>query len=251
MLLVIPVTVADQHLAKPLLSLMVKLGGVRPHKILFEFSQTVPGEMRKEIEELGAQCGQTFSRELKTTDERGWPRSANSIFSETALHVFEDRSYGEASWYFFELDNTPMCRDWVQKLQDEYNLAKMPCMGVINRTMRGSGELRKQAGSHLVGTAIYPVDFWTRVKLCRHINSLPDPWDVALQWEVAPISHPTDLIQHSWGTHKYAKKGARIECKPVTDRPGNDEYANPVSPRAVVVHGCKDGSLAKIVEDKL
>jgi hypothetical protein len=251
MLLVIPVTKADQHLAVPLLSLMVKLGGIRPHKILFEFSQTVPGELRKELEELGAQCGEVISRELRSTDERGWPRSANSVFSETALHVFTEKGYGEPAWYFFELDNTPMCRDWLGQLQTEYNLAKMPCMGVVNKTFRGTKELRKQDGNHLVGTAIYPVDLWSRVKLCRHINTLPDPFDVAMQWEVVPMSHDTVLIQHSWGTHKYVKKGARIECKPVTDRPGNGDYANPVSPRAVVVHGCKDSSLAKIVEDKL
>jgi hypothetical protein len=251
MLLVIPVTKADQHLAKPLLSLMVKLGGVRPHKILFEFSNLIPGELRSELHELGAQCGEIFSRELKTTDERGWPRSANSIFCETALHVFTEKSYGEASWYFFELDNTPMRRDWAGQLQTEYNLAKMPCMGVVNKTIRGTATLRKQDGSHLVGTAIYPVDMWSRVRLCKHLNMLVDPFDVAMQWEVVPISHHTDLIQHSWGTHKYSKRGARIECKPVSNRPGCEDYANPISPRAVVVHGCKDSSLAKIVEDKL
>jgi len=250
MLLTIPVTKADQHLAKPLLSLMVKLGGIRPHKMLLEFSQTVPGEVRKELEELGAQCGEMYSRELKTTDERGWPRSANAVFNETALHVFEDRSYNEAAWYFFELDNTPLCRDWVQKLQDEYNLAKMPCMGVVNKTVRGVGPLRKQDGTHLVGTSIYPVDLWTRVKLCKHLNTLPDPFDVAMQWEVVPMSHHTELIQHNWSTAKYSRKGARITCSPAGSN-GSADYANPVSPRAVVLHGCKDSSLAKLVEEKL
>ena len=251
MLIVIPVTKSDQHLAVPLLSLMVKLGGVRPHKILFEFSSLISGDLRSELHELGAQCGEIFSRELKTTDERGWPRSANSVFSETALHVFEEKSYGEKSWYFFELDNTPMCRGWVQKLQDEYELARLPCMGVVNKTIRGTAELRKQDGSHLVGTSIYPADLWSRVKLCRHINMLTDPFDVVMQWETVKISHHTELIQHSWGTHKYSKKGARIECKAVANRPGSSDYANPGSPRAVVVHGCKDSSLAKLVEDKL
>lgn len=250
MLLVIPVTKADQHLAKPLLSLMVKLGGVRPHKILFEFSSVIPGGLRKELEELGAQCGDTFSRELKTTDERGWPRSANSVFSETALHVFEDRSYGEAAWYFFELDNTPMCRDWVQKLQDEYNLVKLPCMGVVNRTMRGTAQLRRQDGTHLVGTSIYPVDLWSRVRICKHINSLPDPFDVVMQWEVVPMSHNTELIQHSWNSKGYKLRGARITCSS-TGKHDSSEYANPVSPKAVVVHGCKDSTLAKIVEGRL
>jgi hypothetical protein len=251
MLLVIPVTKADQHLAKPLLSLMVKLGGVRPHKTLLAFSRTIPEETKKELEELAGQCGELISYTMKSTDERGWPRSPNSVFSELALHVFTTRdSHKEAAWYFFELDNTPMCRDWIGQLNTEYHLAKMPCMGVVNKTMRGTAELRRQEGSHLVGTSIYPVDLWNRVKLCKHINSLSDPFDVVMQWEVVPMSHHTDLIQHNWNTVRYLKKGPRVQCSS-TGKHDSSEYANPISPRAVVVHGCKDGSLIKLVEDKL
>lgn len=251
MLIVIPVSTADQHLATSMLDLILKLGGVRPHKILLAFSQLVSSEKKKELEGVAAQCGELTSMTLKGSDERGWPRSANSIFSELAMHVHTDRSHGEQFWYFMEADNTPMCRDWADKLAAEYRLAKMPCMGAINKTMRGGGENRRQDGHHLVGTAIYPVDLWTRVRLCKHINMLPDPFDVAIQWEVVPISHNTELIQHNWSTCKYTKRGARVVCQSSTDRPNHDDYANPISQKAVVVHGCKDGSLAKLVEEAL
>ena len=251
MLLVLPVTRADSKLAKPLLSLMAKLGGIRPHKLVLAFTKTIPEVERKEIEAEAAPCGDVTSITLATTDERGWPRSANSVFSECARTVFQNNGWNEPCWYFFEADNTPMCRDWLAQLQAEYNLAKMPCMGVVNRTMRGIGTAnRHQDGTHLVGTSIYPTDLWKSVKLCKHINLLTDPFDVAIQWEVVPKSHNTELIQHNWNSLRYKRSGVRISCQS-TGNYDSTEYAQPVRAKAVVVHGCKDGSLIKLVEERL
>jgi hypothetical protein len=249
MLLVFPVTGADYQLADITSKLVVQLGGVRPHPILAVFAASCPADARKKIERtLVSATDRLFVHELETKDERGWPRSANSVFAEVARVVFDNKGYGEKCWYFFEADNTPMRPNWATLLEREYLLARMPYMGVKHVTHRGVGPARREAGFHMVGTGIYPADFFQSCRMAKHITSVVDPFDVAIQWEVVPKMHHTDQIFHNWSSHKYTlnAKKREITCRAFREGVG---IANPIPLDHLfsVVHGCKDGSLAKLV----
>jgi len=248
MLIVYPVTIADFKLAELNTTLIGRFGGIRPHKLLMVFSESCPSASRKKIEKiLSTVSDDVFSHDLETRDERGWPKSANSVFAEVARVVTENGCYGEKGWYFMEADNTPLRAEWANLLDREYKLARLPYMGVKHITHRGIGPARREAGYHMVGTGVYPADFFYSCRLAKHLTSISDPFDVALQWEVVPQMHPTDQILHNWSSHKYEKgRDGVITCRAFREGVG---ITHPIAPDHIysVVHGCKDASLPKLV----
>lgn len=248
MLIVYPVTGADYKLAELNTALISKFGGIRPHKLLMVFAASCPSASRKRIEKtLSTVSDHVFSHDLETRDERGWPKSANSVFAEVARVVSERGAFGERGWYFMEADVTPVRQDWANLLDREYKLARLPYMGVKHVTHRGIGPFRREAGYHMVGTGIYPSDFFYFCRLAKHIPAIVDPFDVAIQSEVVPKMHHTDQILHNWSSHKYVR-GADgvITCRAFRAGLG---ITNPIPPDHIfsVVHGCKDASLPKLV----
>ena len=128
MVIVLPVTIADYKLAYPLVKLINKLGGVGNHLLLLAFSDSCPRDARSQIIE---EVPYAKVLDLMTKDERGWPRSCNSIFAELAETIEFNKGYGHTCWYMFEADNTPMCPRWADKLYDEYVAAHKPYMAVL------------------------------------------------------------------------------------------------------------------------
>lgn len=58
-------------------------------------------------------------------------------------------------------------------------------------------------------------------------------------------------MQHNWKTRNYRRKASRI-ISDNFDMPHPDLHTNnPIAPDAVVCHGCKDGSLARLILDEL
>jgi hypothetical protein len=254
MLLYVPVTKADYHLAAPLFRWMNKLGGIGEHPMVLAFAATGVPDVEAEIirREAHALSPKAYPITMGNHPELGWPRSPNFIFQEAATYALNNRAHGQNCWYFYELDNVPLREGWLDDLQAEYDYRERPCMGVINNTFRGP-KGGKLSGQHLVGAGIYPPSYFTKARICRHLHLLADPFDVALQEETVPMTWNTKLIQHNWSTHKYAYDATKehFVCEPSTDRSTSREYATPVSmkPRGpLVVHGCKDVTLIRGLE---
>lgn len=257
MLLFIPVTRADCHLAAPLLNLMLELGGIGKHSMVIAIAhEGVSGADTEVILSKAAKLGpKVYPITMNPTVEYGWPRSPNLIFQEAAIYVANQAAYGEKCWYFFELDNCPLKEGWLDTLQQEYDAGGKPCMGVINKTMRSkrANGGQYQDGEHLVGTGIYPPNIFLMASICRNLHVLHDPFDVALQLQVVPMTHGTTLIQHNWSTKNYHHVGGGntvAVCETNTSRHTSKDYATGVNlgnPSPVVVHGCKDTSLIQLV----
>jgi hypothetical protein len=58
--------------------------------------------------------------------------------------------------------------------------------------------------------------------------------------------HATKFIHHHGRTHNYRREGDMIVCDD-KDMPDGISYNGPIPPEAVVVHGCKDGSLSRLL----
>jgi hypothetical protein len=102
----------------------------------------------------------------------------------------------------------------------------------------------------MVGAGIYPPDIFNRARVCRHLHLLPDPFDVAIQTQVVPMTWNTKLIQHNWSTKSYKLEGNKAVCESSTARPTSKDYAQPVNlgPNGpCVLHGCKDTTLHRII----
>lgn len=182
---------------------------------------------------------------LVVENEMGWPEAANHLFYESAKEVAR-LNFG-MPWYFMEADVTPLRPGWLDALKQEYEVGGKPYMGVINKSRwlnrEGKQEIR---GRHMVGTGVYPADFLERSKLIHEVDIIP--WDVAIGAEVVPETHDTLLISHHWGCHK-ARRGedGLIYCDSID--PTKEYNAGVILPDAVVVHGIKDGSIDKVLDE--
>lgn len=137
-------------------------------------------------------------------------------------------------------------------------------------------EYMEQEDTHMVGMGIYPFDYIYRSgpqasaadgrPVLHNVNILwkfPDskePFDITCQNYHRPC-HNTKLIKHLWGTKNYALSGNDISCEDVNVpktyklKQGSNMLRDIQLSNAgihslegaVIVHGCKDGSLADLV----
>jgi hypothetical protein len=225
----------------------------------------------------GFQCA-IFARLEIENEARVFAEQIKPLFSNLDIHIIDFHSNGatEAAakhfravaqtvsekytagpWYFYELDNTPIQIGWLSKLQREHHESGKAHMGAIVPTRGFSimqdGSLKPSFGDpHMVGTGIYHHAMGALSPNIGQLDrSMPwagplEPFDIRLRYEVVPHAHNTILIQHNWNTGNYRVENGQIVCDDLSGDV-NLSHAKPYDGHAVVVHGCKDGSLAKLV----
>lgn len=248
--LFIPVSTADAHLLPTMADVITHLGPNHGHSLFVVYEQEVSGtEVEGFCKKMQGLFDAVESIQV-TTPRKGWPVGANQMFRETAKVA---ATKGEA-WYNFELDNTPTRSGWLTTLEKEYHREQKPFMGAVVPTrgfVQRGDELQPQTfGEHMVGTGIFPPGFAAASVKLPYVDRRMmwgdiEPYDIAIRFETTPFAHPTALIQHNLRTINYRKEGDQIVCD--NDPKNSQSHAKPVHPQAVVVHGCKDGSLAKLI----
>lgn len=180
--------------------------------------------------------------QIPTQEEIGWPESSNHMFYNTAVYVAN--KYPNHAWYFMEADTYPLIASWWETMKEEYEDAGKPYMGVVSDTVRGSVKTGEYwvAGKHMTGTAVYPADFLQR---CSEIQYLMrEPWDIEIGPKILSEVHDTKLIAHRWSSSGYYYKDGVIHItKSKATSKFSAAHVQPIQPEAVVVHGCKDGSI--------
>jgi hypothetical protein len=248
MLLVIPVSASDASLIDPVSKVISCFGPYPLHQLLVVGSAS----NWDRVNELSSKLGPLFKSvgTYKIPGEvTGWPKGPNHYFRATVSHLFEN-SMLDQPWYWFELDNTPLKPGWLDSLQVEYNLQSAVYMGVKHPTFYvDPNDNLVVRGHHMCGSGVYPKDFVGRSVLWRYDEGVA--FDIWIQWEVVPSLHDTHLMQHNWKTQNYRRENGAIVCDPVEVPHPELVFNLDVREDAVVLHGCKDGSLARIVLDDL
>jgi hypothetical protein len=184
-------------------------------------------------------------------EDMGWPTAANWMFYETAKYL--DKVENADPWWWFEPDCCPLVPGWLDRCNEAYEIGGKPYWGVVNTTRfrnRETGE-RIERGTHMVGSGVYPADFF---KTCKAVHFLSEtiPFDLEIQDEVVPQCQPTMNIFHAHNTCRYKVVNGEVIGEDI-ERP--DRIASyggrPIWAEAVVVHGCKDDSLYKIDFERL
>jgi hypothetical protein len=115
----------------------------------------------------------------------------------------------------------------------------------------------------IVGSAVYPPNFLdfcpsaqslsTYNLAYKNAGSIPEPWDVRCRWNFMAIGRDTPLIRTYWKSVNYQWKDGKIvffaedpEAQAVQGVTCPDRV---ISSQAVVIHGCKDGSLHKMAQE--
>lgn len=149
----------------------------------------------------------------------GWPGEANRMLL-AALRFAEARN---APVLFLEPDGVPLCPDWFERIQKEYEFCGKPFMGGYVPT----------PPPHMTGIGVYPANW-------RHyapsLARVPDSagWDTWCAEDVNPHAHFTPLIQHVFRRHE-----------PGWSIPG----LNALDKRAVIFHQDKYGKLIRLLDE--
>lgn len=247
MLLVLPISRFDFPRVAKLAEVFGKLGGLSEQEALvvsIEDNGDLAEEYAALLRPLFKKVGVKLFGGMCPT---GWPMACNFYFAQTARYLEFERGLQEP-WYFFEADTVPLRPGWFDALVTEYNQSGKPFMGVRQETLRRNPETNVVVveGHHMVGTGIYPPDLSNFSILYKAVG--PDPWDVLCQWEIAPRMHPTELIQHNWGTANYRMGyGGAVVCEDHVASPWGISHAKALRPDAMLLHGAKDDTLADLV----
>jgi hypothetical protein len=247
----IPVSNHDKHLLPTFVKVLQHFGGLEEATICFFTTPSAKAEAHEAAAALNATV-HTFEVDFAG----GWPVASGAQFAAT---VFTIPNIGwNGPWLWMELDMLPVKRGWVQAIRNGYTLCGSPFMGnVVPTAWVEEGKLVvKEDDLMMMGCGVYPANMDRDQRFRPLLSDLVKPadrnphtpFDFYLRHAMnqAGIAN-TMLIADMWQTHEYKRTGKGITCKPVPlDKPRR-ERGGLVPPEAVLVHGCKDGTLAELL----
>jgi len=250
-LIIIPISASDAHLLPDFTKNLLHFGPINSanpegpkHGIRIVPTYSVRELGTKLANDLAPICSDIVVDPLDCDPIGGWPNACNVHFIKAYTALW--RAKIERTTWWFEVDNTVDREDWVNLTSAEYMQARKPFMGAVVPTYgtRADGTV-VTSGKHMVGTGIYP-NWWARDP--KVWMSMPGnvPFDVYLQDMIVEQCHPTLLIQHVGRTQNFTRRGHHIIYDDKL-MPEGISYASSIRPEAVVIHGCKDGSLARLL----
>jgi hypothetical protein len=258
MILVVPVSQTDDEVLEDFVNVFNLFGPYPGHDLVVVSrprDHILARETYRRIEhnfERGCKIHHTFDIDGRL----GWPGGPNHYWLETAKYLKGDEyTNTDKPWLFLEMDMTPLCRGWADKLEAEYREEGMPFMGNLSWTTTTTGDQEMiKLCQHLVGAAIYPPDIEPYSKIWTYVNNINTAWDVLCQWEFPQHAHDTKLIQLCFRTCNYKKYVDELGNYFVQGDDREDwpdptyTFSEPVNiGTAVLLHGCNDGSLARLV----
>lgn len=247
MLLVVPLSRSDKNLAenaKKAFDLFSPGGG---HSLLVVGSPNVTSELHDLSSSLSRHFNETNIHIFDNDSFYGWPSACNYYFLQACYHMVGSG----VPWLWYELDCTPVKENWLSAIHQEYGPGA-DFMGCLERSYVGfNGTLLEadDAGNQMAACGVYPGDITGTVVPLRGIADTDRPWWHHIRWYVAPFARHTKLIQNNYKTENYRyntenyKDGTTVICDSCNNTAWGNHYNNPISPEAVLVHGCKDGSL--------
>jgi hypothetical protein len=258
MKLVIPVSRHDRHLIPAFLKSIETFKPGSEHELLVFGSR----EAESDVLEIEAKIKHLFnSSETFIIDDTmlGWPMSCNFYFQQLCRYISGKKDIDSFMW--FELDTTIMKSNWLDIISDEYysdttkavKEKREPAiyLGSRERVYEGrNGELLPES---LAGQRMAPVGVYSKEICFSHVlNSLSmvnRHWTHVIQWYVVKRLKNSSLIQNNWRTKNYRHEDKNIVCDSDANLAWDVHWNKPVDEDAVLVHGCKDGSLLKLLLD--
>lgn len=245
----------DHHLLEPNIALLRHLGGLERHNAVFIPTKEVSGHIASAVDGLKTIMNDVKVSPMKETPSEGWPVACNKQFAFTVQTMMGCGT----PWMLWELDCWARFEGWLDAISTEYNQnwRQKPCMGMLEKIRYTEDSTVKPFGDTcLVGAgAIYPEGFGKQGrpygfnwKFAPAQVSPAIPYDTYQAGELRKFTHKTELMQHMWGTVDYRRNAAgELVCSPKADNPPGTDHSGTVRPNAVLIHGCKDDSLAKLI----
>lgn len=255
MRIVVPCSSADIHLLPDFVELFRRLGGATKHSIFLCPTRDVKAQAEQAsiLMALFAKSCQVIPWNMD--NKQKWPMAGNDMFIHCMIEMERQKTGDSEAKYYMELDNTPLVPGWADKLETEYTMSGCKFMGAVVGTRKyPAGQPQKtvvdESDPHMVGTGIYPPRLNAFLE-GQHKFARTEAWDIFTRFYMRRSLHATNLIDHHWSTINYREVGDQIICDNAPDNPFGTDHSGPISKEAVVVHGAKDGSLARLLLSKL
>lgn len=260
MKIIIPVSSTDIHLLEPQLRLHEHLDGLRGSEVILSPSVNVSGKLMASgyIERLQAITRRTSVISPDYNEAGSWPAGPNRHWAKTAMAL--DREQNGEYWFWMELDCWPVVHNWALRLHEEYLAGKKAFMGCIVNTPF-EDKIVRDNDLMMMGCAVYrhmlsenwefrPIleSMQNGVAVTVASQDKEQPWDIFARGAFRKWGwHSTDLIGDRWNTHNFRIMGGGLECDEGPSRFNNIAHKSGPLTSAVVIHGCKDDSLARLV----
>ncbi len=256
MLVIIPVgSKSDEANLELLSSAIVTLGNVGNHSIKIVSIPSLLDQAEKAAEKIRKACDQVTC--VSTEDELsgGWFVGCNRMWRWTVLHL--DSEENNSPWFWMEPDCCPLKAGWLDSLANAYQASGKAFMGHVRLTKwknTDGSTFTKDGDNMLLGNAVYPPMLSRDQNISPLLTDLghpdprshaPDPWDVYLRWLMFKRGVANSMLfRDNWKTQKYSRKeNGQIVFQSCDD----EDEIGVIEPEAVIAHGCKDGSLHRLI----
>jgi hypothetical protein len=251
MLIVVPVSSADEILIDNFANIINAFGPYPEHELLIVSRPSDSVYAVKLFKKIFKSFQYCDIHVFRHDGLRGWPLGPNFYWSETIWHLHVEKQNTQP-WLWMELDMTPLKPNWINLLQEEYKACGKPCLGILENTTTVTLDgVIVNLTKHLVGAALYPPNLTDFCSMWKNVSRINTAFDVLCQWEITPHSYASKIIQHGFRTKNYKiKENGIIQGEDQNNFPGGLRFDQPLDTNAVLHHGCDDGTLAAVLLSK-
>lgn len=283
MKIVIPVSLSDVDKLEAWSEDVLHFGGLHSHSIAFLPTYQVIGSAQTAAEKFIAVGIQAEVLKMELDPTGGWPFAPNIHFFEAARLMLGQNQ----PWLWMELDARPRCHGWADALAGAYTSCGARFMGSVSPApwrdttpflLNQNGDptdrpnpnfgkivrsLDGESDTIMSGVAIYPANMASldgmsglmRDFVKGESGSTDKSFDLHLRYVIAAHRRAnSDLFADHWNTVNYRVEDGAIVCDPKTDHVGIPQGWEPrtkggkINPSAVIIHGCKDESLHRLIQ---
>jgi len=224
---VIPICRKDYLEAVELLPWINELGGCKTHEVLLFFSADVPYERRECLVKVATKGWKAVYVEATPwcLPHERWPIGPNWMHQCAARWVMLNK---RQPWFWMEPDCVPLKPGWLGAIEKEYNDGFKPFLGV-----------KEPAGgtypSHISGCRVSPWYFYNRYWSSYEVPTTP--FDVMDTERINAEATESKIMCFIYNQHGIAPRFYL------------PEDLNTISPKAVLFHRNKDGSLIRLLRE--
>lgn len=256
MKIVIPVTTHDVARLPKMVKALIHFGGLIDHGIVFVHSPSCAEEAKQAADELRSHVASVVCTQTSYEYTFGLYTDVNMLFVSAVRFLANSGNQDYFLW--LENDARPIDYGWMNTLVREHKQKGRECLGnVVDLPQIRAERLETVTGDKMMmAVGIYPPNLEKNVETAPLVLDLgkppprnpEQPFDVYLRGSLRRIGMAnTELISDQWNTENYRRTEDGILCdarpfhRIVRDRGGI------VSPKAVLIHGCKDDSLDELI----
>lgn len=256
MKIIIPVSSSDAHRVLTQASVIRKMGPLGDHDLIYFSTPSA-----QYAAHAAAQVSDGIVTVMAQEPDTGWPIGPNQQFA-AAVHWLG--SIGNTSpFLWMEPDMLPRVPRWATLLENDYAIKGVAFLGtIVTFSTVVNGELKYSEGDHMMmGCGVYPPTMhsderirWAISNLGRPRNQQPRMGSTMLAFDTY-LRNPmkqlgyghTDLIADQWNTGGYRLTPQGIRCEALPFDHPHRKRGGLINPEAVLIHGCKDGSLEALL----